>query len=579
MFQDKYFVPKSTDTYADVLTAWGLATVLSGVLFQAGVKKSNQVVVSERDTSFCVELPIALEEAWVNAAARDYLTFYLAKDANAAADKKHARAIDMNEQWGRVKGLKAWKEAGNDPKTDDPDLREQWLALQTHEYFNLFVGAQKLQADTPTNNVWDAFAEVEFPLLLKNVINYFSHPARVLEGKAQSSATLLNPGQTMGTNSLSAVGARSDKIAAPWPLEWLKTIGYYQAAFCVSFQGSDGKTTGISVAVLTPRRISLRNHDEIRSRFAAGFYATSSLKLECLAALNYALQFLNFAATVSDLDDLKARRVADAVSGFSFANFMAMGHVFKLKRITFLAMPLWIRIAADGDTTPMRDAVEEHVHVLRPLDDKRGETRSLLDAYLSWSSSGDLRYLWTFTALYGAYRMECVGSKKLEYQPTALSTTNLEIILNQQTSGNKPLAPVVSDPHFQAVARAIRKSTINALYQKDNLPSGIEVHYGLAQELRRLSPYKEKFVARLMQHLQTYNEENAKSSTRAINQNRTFRRANVTTQDIDRIVELIDDFGAETMCGLLLAYGYAKDVRDSDDDLSPSTAQNTPTNP
>lgn len=568
MFQDRYFVPKSTDTYADALTAWGLAAVLSDVLAQAEQPRANRVTVAEEASAFIVELPVALRPEWVESAQKTHLTYFIARDAAQAAEWKGERVVNMDEEWKRIARRKEWREAGNDPKSDDPALREQWMALQPHEHFNLFAAAQKLSGDAPSNKIWSEIEKVIYPQLLSALLSQFcTLPSANTFGSTHSTATLLNPGQGMGTNDLAPRGASGDKIKEAWPGEWLKAVGFYQAAFCASFQNSKGKTSGISVVVLCPRRISLRNHYEVRKAFSGTFYAASSLKIECLAALRYADAFLTFAQYDADADEVRGRSVADAISGFSMAYFMDVrqGVNFIVKRITFLAMPLWISVPANGDVEPIKNAVQEYIKVLRPLDDARGETRALMDAYLAWSSSGDLRFFWKFCAGYGAYRMECATDSKLPFQPTALTTHNLEVILMNQIIGEKPLAPVIGDEGFQNVARAIRKSTITALYRKNELPSGMEVHYGLAQELRRLAPYKDKFTARLMQHLQSYNEENVKASVRQINANSPFRRANITTRDIERIVELIDEYGAETMCGLLLAYGYARDFRDPTD--------------
>src|SRR5690606_7527608 len=104
----------------------------------------------------------------------------------------------------------------------------------------------------------------------------------------------------------------------------------------------------------------------------------------------YADAFLLYAQSEIDDQGLRGQNIADAVSGFSLAYFMDVrqGVNFVVKRITFLAIPSWIKVASNGHVEPMREAVAEHIKVLRPLDDSRGEMRSLLDSYLAWSSSG-----------------------------------------------------------------------------------------------------------------------------------------------------------------------------------------------
>ena len=573
MFQERYFVPKSTDTYADCLMAWGLAEVLQQVLKDADVPRANRVTVIDEGTHFVVQLPQPLQREWVEQSPKPYRTYFIGNQKITTSDGPFDRVIDMDAQWEKRKRFSEMQKAGLE-KSEDPNHKEQLESTRPHEKFNLFATAKTLSGDAPSNEIWKLFHAASWLDLLNELLNHFAalpsnHKFR---GKTNSTATLLNPSQGQGTNDPTPKGASGEKMKEAWQIEWLRNVGYYSSTFCASFQNAKGTTSGIDVVVLHPRNISLRNHWIVRDEFAKHFYAGSVLKFECLAALRYANAFLLYAEQPEGAGH-QGKKVSNVVSGFGLSHFMDVrqGVNFVVKRITFIAMPTWITIADDGNTEPMRNAVTEHIRTLNPLEEKRGESRALLEDYLNWSSSGELKFFWAFTSGYGIYRMMC-ATKSDERQPVALTTTNLGVILMSQSVNNKLLAPILRDEHFQNVARAIRKSTINALYQKKDLPSGVEIHYGLAQELRRLAPYKEKFTARLLQHLQTYNEENVRASTRKVNEGKEFgRRANITTRDIERLIELIDDYEAETMCGLLLAYGYAKDPRE---DKDPPSAPN-----
>jgi hypothetical protein len=581
MFQDRYFVPKSTDTYADALTAWGLAAVLEDVLRQAGQPRANRVIISEEPAAFIVELPAVLQASWIDATKKTRLTYFIAKDAASASQKAGDHIVDMDEQWKKIARQKEWKSAGNKPDTDDPILREQWLSLQPHEHFSLFAAANYLKGQEPNNNIWDEVEKVNYPQMLKGLLEFYSHSTSIPRlGKVHSVATMLNPGQGTGTNTLAPLGCKSKKIDSPWTLEWLKLIGFYRTAICATFRNRKEEVVNVSVIVLCPHRITLRNHFEVYRNFLSTFRVFSAIKLECLVALQYADAFLLYSRHESESGEASIHNIAEAVSGFSVVNFMLVGQAknknYRPKRITYLAMPLWILIPADGNAEPIREAVAEHIKIISGLARKdgkdvepNGEEHQLLSAYLAWSSSGELRHLWKFCALYGAYRMECAANAKLLFQPTELTTTNLEVILMSQNVGEKPLAPVVQDPHFQNIARALYKSTIGPLQQvkvfHKELPSGMEIHYGLAQEWGRAALYRDKFVRELMRFIQNYNAENAKVRSREMNKNNPHRRTDITTYDVQHIIKLIDEYGAETMCGLLLAYGYAREPREEED--------------
>jgi hypothetical protein len=61
--------------------------------------------------------------------------------------------------------------------------------------------------------------------------------------------------------------------------------------------------------------------------------------------------------------------------------------------------------------------------------------------------------------------------------------------------------------------------------------------------------------------MQAYNAENAQ-----VMENRPGPyRKSLRTSDIDEIVRLIDEYGARTVCNLLIAYGYARVPRQEND--------------
>ena len=118
------------------------------------------------------------------------------------------------------------------------------------------------------------------------------------------------------------------------------------------------------------------------------------------------------------------------------------------------------------------------------------------------------------------------------------------------------LGPIVNNPGFQAIARAIRKSTINPQMRKamGHKPP-FEIRYGLAQDWKRKARYPEQFIAGLCDFVQQYNAENVR--------NRELDRETrdlITTAELDEVIGLVQRYGSETVCMLLLAYGYARDV-------------------
>ena len=122
------------------------------------------------------------------------------------------------------------------------------------------------------------------------------------------------------------------------------------------------------------------------------------------------------------------------------------------------------------------------------------------------------------------------------------------------------LGKVLETPGFQNIAYAIRQSTVVAQYRKGQGNRRYDVRYGLGAELARKANYPNEFIAALSDFLQKYNAENAQ-----VMENRPgpYRRS-IRTDDIDDIVALVDEYDAPLICNLLVAYGYARSPRRTD---------------
>ena len=61
--------------------------------------------------------------------------------------------------------------------------------------------------------------------------------------------------------------------------------------------------------------------------------------------------------------------------------------------------------------------------------------------------------------------------------------------------------------------------------------------------------------------LHDYNRETAQVYER-YKGNPPVRRARATTEDIQQVLELIDEYGSKTVANLLVAFGYAREPRE-----------------
>ena len=125
-------------------------------------------------------------------------------------------------------------------------------------------------------------------------------------------------------------------------------------------------------------------------------------------------------------------------------------------------------------------------------------------------------------------------------------------------------------PGFQSIAYAIRQSTVVAQFRKKEGDRRYDVRYGLGQELARKSRYPIEFITALSDFLHKYNAENAQVME---NRKGPYRKS-LKTSDIDDIVALVDEYGSELICNLLIAYGYARSGQGREEPQVPSDGGN-----
>lgn len=121
---------------------------------------------------------------------------------------------------------------------------------------------------------------------------------------------------------------------------------------------------------------------------------------------------------------------------------------------------------------------------------------------------------------------------------------------------DKKLTEIIQNEGFRNIAEAIRRSTVIPQGQKARGRDSLyDIRYGLGSKLLRKAQYNESFVQELSQFMHDYNHENA----RKLETRKQQYRSNITMDDIENIVSLIDKFNAPTVANLLVAFGYARD--------------------
>jgi len=362
-----------------------------------------------------------------------------------------------------------------------------------------------------------------------------------------------NPDQGKGQNKTKANGISIGNLDNFWLLELLKMIGFYEAGQTRLVQGAKDRKS----YVIVPRELTYSEHRDIFNTFSESMrVSTTSIKGDAMASLRYAEALLTYFAaptrqiTLGKRGNLKKRLVAGLYAVF----YKDLGNAVATMNLAFIGLPGWIDIRTPDDIPVYQTIVGELMKLVQQFDESHSDAVDMLQSLRDFISGDTLDSLFGFTRAFSSYYM---GQRERNKYAYALNEDILERLI---TMIEPRFADIVENEGFKNIAYAIRRSTISAQYQKTQGNRKYDVRYGLGQELARKSRYKSDFIAALSEFLFKYNAENAQVME---TKQGPYRRS-VQTSDIESIITLIDDFGAETVANLLIAYGYARKIREAD---------------
>lgn len=562
-----FFVDKATNTPADALLAFGLARLLVEIV---GEEEGRSLTIRDAGDHFAVTLKEPISDDCI---AIDFVPLMYGLDTSKKqADLPPSFCIDyvMHQQRNDAyfKAIKA--------KFDEEQLREQGLTPPVLDWHAWAIINQMSAVDTynKLNEQWYAHRDC-FPALLNIILKLFStrpNPVYAAErdwkalAKANSlpgsvsisQLQVVNPGMGKGGNRSKANGLSIGGLKGFWILEYLKYVGFYHAAVPRVVKDDEDRKTYI----LNPKDIEWNTHKEVFTDFQRTLLPHSAVHMDVLATLRYCEVFLQrWKAGQGQKWARFARggRPNDYISAIDVVYYKYMGSAHATLNIGTMVLPEWLpEVKTVEQADQYLELIREHHRVVRGLNHENSEEYELLRKYRDFLSSRNLELFFQFIRGYSHTLMGKINAKA-QFFPPQFTIPNLEVLI---MSHDVQLKSIVQNNGFLKIAEAIRRSTIIPQYQKargrDNL---YEIRYGLGDKLLRRAQYATEFIQELSRFVHDYNNENArKSETR-----KQQYRKNITIQDLDDVIALIDQFGAATVAHLLVAYGYARDPRQEDE--------------
>jgi hypothetical protein len=592
MYQSSYYVNKQTGTFADTLAAYGLATLLNGVLESGvGPQGGKEVRLYDRGPYYEVRLSPALREDWVNACryfAPTSASYILTTKnqgkmpAGIATFDYKANKQRNNEYWEMRKTMKGV--ADDKGALDDNPALAALHAIKPSPDWPVYAIVNQMSAITAYNEAmirWHQGRDL-FPDMLRLVLRLFATLPNDLEGamagwealarqagwpgKASITASqVFNPSLGKGQNRTKADKVEMGNVDSFWLLEYLKYLGMFHCGVPKVIKDPNPRNKDRKTYVLAPVNMSLSANLSIFRDFQESLYQDTAVKMDISAALIYTCCFLSYCeqARAGELD-IFGHGPEDFVAGLHTAYYKYLGSSAAVMNLSFINLPHWMRIQTPEDVQDYKEVIAEHEAILHPLDEGKSEVYTLLCLYRDFLSGQDWDAFFDFAAGYGRFLMAELEAKHYWVKPFTPETLRRLIM-----SSDENLSPILESEGFQNVAEAIRRSTVIPQYIGRST-SLYDVRYGLGQDLKRKAHYKDDFIMALSDFMQSYNAENARVAEDLKRRYpgelpedvRRKLRGSIQTTDITEIVRLVDTYGAKPVCNLLVAFGYAKSPKE-----------------
>lgn len=560
----EFYIDKSTSTPADTLLAFGFADFLQIILSE---KAGNNLKIIDAGDCYRIEIDEVITEEQIQQTPYQFL-FRAIFTGKTEIKLPPAQIKDYKAQRDKNSAYFDAKKSG----LNEDELAERGFIPPPPEW-NAWALINIMSADYAFNGLaelWYAHHE-HFPELLRIILDFFStHPNNTDKAIAEwkklaketslakstdwsaSQLQVINPGMGKGGNKTKASGTSIGGLKGFWILEYLKFAGFFKAALPRNTQGGDRKTY-----ILQPKELRWNTHQRVFPEFQKKLYTNTAIKLDILATLYYCSTFIEqwkAGQEESGFSFFARANPGDHISALETIFYKDMGSAYAAMNQSTLVLPDWIKeVKTLDDANKLEDIFEEHTRIIRnqQLDEKKGHIYNLLRAYRDFLSARDLRSFFRFLRGYNKFVMGELNAKS-RFSPPRFTTTNLEVLF---MSHDEKLAPILESEGFLHLADAIRLSTVNPQYQKSQGKKPLyEIRYGLGDNLLRNAQYSEKFIQTLSKFMHDYNRENARKNETRGKQS----RKNITTEDINDIVGLVDKFNSSTVANLLVAYGYAR---------------------
>jgi len=563
MNEGLFRITKSTGSHADIFAAVGLADLL------ASSQTKGTVTIIDTGSAFEVRLETPLTEAIVatipQAPGYPFLKantkVNVPKQAQDPVDYQAEKVkADRQKKMKQEKGKKSQLVDGVAAQHQEEKPRPDWRLLQV---------LNALQGDETSNKIHRTIVTIDANQFHEEISGALSGLHNELPSGLPwevSTVQLFNPLAAKGYGRLKPDSTdRNDKTKEQWAdpfQEWLKYRGYFRVAVPY-FQGPKGEHVRLICPV--PRNIRIRDLESLAMELRSSTVHGGPPKIDALAVLylaellvRHSEEYRDAVAAIWPGLSLKGKTPAEIVSGVLVTHYQSMGSAKSVGAMSMIALPGWFKIESEEDASAWLEVLDEHQRIVKGLADDHSDEIGLLIQYRRFLESRGERRLWALLEFMERYGPFLMRAREQRRKVRAFRTD----LFRRVVMGTSPgLSTILSDSGFQAIASAIRRSTVSAQALKAMGKDYREIRYDLLPEIRRKRtlPGVQPLLESVSDFVSKYNSENARR--REIGK-QTPR--NVTTDEFTSFTVLCERHTSSTVGALLCAFASCREPREED---------------
>jgi hypothetical protein len=567
------FVTKKFGTYADTFLMLGLVQLVEYALKATNQKSAIQLL--DQGTRYCLQLkqPINLELV----AKLNYTNSFPPVKGQKTDISKIPEETDTFDTVEKTERRKLYREYLFQQK-GKPQFNED-APKPPHPSTQNGVILTSMRHDRNHNELWylgwqikDHYGALLVALFtafsqeiedVNNLVNHlFTQATEQKLPETASAVKIYLPTSVQGVNRVKADGNKVDSQKADWLSLWLIAGGLFTFGISERIKIAE-RVYDWRVVVLEPQDIQLKKYQEVLDKLRkfnppsgghgiARFDAELVLKF-CQELLNHHQVTVN---TEEDEFDDFLQPVNHFVSSFIGTHFGSKGQVYGVKEVFSLGLPGWISPKTSEELADYHNILTEHLSIVSTLSAEEGHSE-LLALYRDFITSTSLENFFRFQVIYADYVVKRLADPKAKFFPRLFSLNGLNLMVknfnHRQNDQELNLTDITQDPGFLRIAKAINSATVYA--GKDE--HGWDRIYGLAQRLTSQAGSKKDFIIELSAFIASYENENLRIDEELKKKGKP-RRIWTTKDDLDRVINLIENYGSSLVANLLIAYGYAK---------------------